>query len=113
MKNVTVAVIMAALSSSVAHGQSASRLYAGAALSAQYVNADDVNSGGISLRGAVVGFGLTPAFSLEIEANAGRGELSRVYSGWFISFAGPDASREEIERLVPTMHGFREPSGSK
>jgi hypothetical protein len=103
MKNVAIAVIMAALSSSAAHGQSVSRLYAGATLSAQFVSADDVNSGGISSAGAMVGFRLTPAFSIEIEANTGRGELSRVYSGWFISFAGPDASRDEIERLAPTM----------
>ena len=103
MKNVAIAVIMGALSSSAAHAQSASRLYAGATLSAQYVSADDVNSGGISFAGAAVGFRLTPAFSIEIEANTGRGELSRVYSGWFVSFAGPDASREEIERLAPTM----------
>ena len=103
MKNVAIAVMMAALSSGAAQGQSASRVYAGAALSAQYVNADDVNSWGISSVGAVAGFRVTPAFSLEIEANAGRGELSRVYSGRFISFAGPGASREEIERLAPTM----------
>jgi hypothetical protein len=103
MKTVAIAVLMGALSSSAAHGQSAGRLYAGATLSAQYVSADDVDSGGISSAGAAVGFRLTPAFSIEVEANAGGGELTRVYSGWFVSFAGPGASREEIERLAPTM----------
>ena len=103
MRTMAIAGIIGALSSSPAYAQSTSRLYAGAALATQHVTADDVNSAWISSAGAVVGVRLTPMFSIEIEANRGFGELSRIYSETFVSFAGPGESREEIERLAVTM----------
>jgi hypothetical protein len=103
MRSLAIAGVIVTLSSSQAYGQSASRFYAGVAAATQRVSADDVNSAGTFSIGTVVGVRLTPTFSVEFEANRGLGELSRLYSGRFVSFAGPDASREDIERLAVTM----------
>jgi len=102
MKQLAIAGIVVLLGTGPAYGQPAGRFYAGTAVAAQQISADDVD-GGTSSVGAVFGFRLTPAFSVEFEANGGLGEASRVYSGTFISFAGPGASRDEIERLGVTM----------
>jgi hypothetical protein len=102
MKILAITGIVLALGSGAAYGQTAGRFYAGTAVAAQQISADDVD-GGTSSIGAVVGVRLTPAFSIEFEASAGLGEASRVHSGTFISFAGSGASRDEIERLGVTM----------
>jgi hypothetical protein len=103
MKNLAIAGIVGALSIGTAFAQTANRFYAGTAVAAQRITADDVDPGGTSSLGAVFGVRLTPVLSVEVEAGHGLGEASRVYSGTFISFAGPGASREEIERLAVTM----------
>jgi hypothetical protein len=102
MKILAITGILLAVGSGAAYAQPAGRFYAGTAVAAQQISADDVD-GGTSSVGAVFGFRLTPAFSIEFEANGGLGEASRVHSGTFISFAGPGASREEIERFGVTM----------
>src|SRR5688572_14774301 len=89
--------------STTAFAQPVHRLYIGGSVSIVHVNADEVDARGTSAVGTSIGLRLTPAFSVEVEASQGLGELSRVYSGKFVSFAGPGASREEIERLAVTM----------
>jgi hypothetical protein len=98
-----VFAVAAVLCSTAASGQPASRWYVGGSASALRVSAEEVNAGGTAAVGASIGLRLTPVFSVEFEANQGIGELSRVYSGKFVSFAGPTASREEIERLAVTL----------
>lgn len=96
-------VVATVLCSTTAFAQPPGRWYAGGSASTLRVSADEVEAGGTSSVGASVGFRLLPGFSLELEANQGFGELSRIYSGKFVSFAGPGATREEIERLAVTM----------
>jgi hypothetical protein len=102
MKTLAITGIVLALGSGAAYGQPARRFYVGTTIAAHQISADDVD-GWTSSIGAVFGLRLAPAFSLEFEASGGLGEASRVYSGTAISFAGPGASREEIERLGVTL----------
>jgi hypothetical protein len=45
---------------------------------------------------------VTGTFRVEAEVTAASDRLERSYDGWFLSYAGPDATGEEIERLAPT-----------
>jgi hypothetical protein len=103
MGKIAVTTIVAALFSTAAFAQTSKRWYAGGSVSEVRVDAEEVKGGGTASIGAVVGVQLTPTFSIEFEGGLGLGELGRVYSGKFVSFAGPGASREEIERLAVTM----------
>ena len=103
MRQLAMAVCFALLGSTAAYGQTASRFHVGATFGTQRISADEVDAGGTSSVGALFGFWLTPGFGIEVEATGGLGEASRVYSGPFVSFAGPEATREEIERLAVTM----------
>ena len=103
MKPLVVGGIVAILGAGVVDAQPASRFYVGATATAQQVSADDVDSGSFMALGGVVGVRLTRAFSLEFETTRGFGEISRSDTGSFLSFAGPGATREEIQRLAPAM----------
>lgn len=95
--------VAAMLCSTTVSAQTTGRWYASGSASTVRVSAQEVNAGGSSTVGVGVGLRLTPALSVEFEVDQGLGRLSRTYSGKFISFAGPDATREEIERLAVTM----------
>lgn len=77
--------------------QGTSRWYAGGAFAASRIAADEVR-GTSPTAGGVFGFRITPAFSVEADITRGLGKVTRTYEGTSISFAGPGASREEIER---------------
>jgi outer membrane protein with beta-barrel domain len=85
--------------SSSVSAQVASRVYAGAAFGAHTVSADDVETGSLPAAGGTIGIRLTPAWSVQLDASPGFGELSRTHEGIGVSFAGPGSTREEIERL--------------
>jgi hypothetical protein len=103
MKKVAFGVVIAVLGCTSVYAQPPTRWYAAATASADRVSADAVKGGGVSAVGALFGVRLTPAFSIEVEANQGLGELSRAYVGKAVSFAPVGASQEEIERLAITM----------
>ena len=79
--------------------QQAGRFYAGVNLGAHHESADSV-TGTTSAVGVTVGFRLRRAIGVEIDLNRPQSELSREHTGTSVSFAGPGASREEIERLA-------------
>jgi hypothetical protein len=79
--------------------QQVGRFYAGVNLGAHHESADRV-TGTTSAVGLTAGIRLKRAIGLEIDLNRPHSELSREYTGTSVSFAGPGASREEIERLA-------------
>lgn len=82
-----------------AEAQQVGRPYAGVTLGAHHESADSV-TGTTSAAGLTAGIRLTPALGVEIDFARPSAEISRAYTGTSISFAGPGASREEIERLA-------------
>ena len=92
-----VAVLTAGVVS--AEAQQVGRPYAGVNLGAHHESADSV-TGTTSAVGLTAGIRLTPAIGVEIDFSRPRAEVSREYTGTSISFAGPGASREAIERLA-------------
>jgi hypothetical protein len=103
MRAVIGAAVLGTMCSTTAYAQSPGLWYAGTAAGVVRVAAEEVNPGGTSSIGAVFGVRLTPAFSIEVEAARGLGDLDRDFAGRFISFAGPSASFEERERLSVTV----------
>ena len=100
----TVGIIaLVSLSAAPAAAQSvSSRWYIGAATGATNVITDSVNGGGISSLAGVAGVRITQTFAIEVELGRGFGDLSRERVGWRISYAGPNATREEIEQMAVT-----------
>jgi hypothetical protein len=59
--------------------------------------------GGTTTAGVVANFRISKTYGVEAELTTASNRIERSYEGWFISYAkGPNASREEIERLAPT-----------
>ena len=77
-----------------------SRWYVGMAAGGTNVITDAVNGGGVQSVGVLAGVNLTPSLAIEGELGRGFGDLSRELVGWRISYAGPGATREEIERMA-------------
>ncbi len=62
------------------------------------------NAGGqATVAGIAVSCALTKALALEGELTGAWNAIEHSYEGWFISYAGADATLEEIERLAPTV----------
>lgn len=86
--------------------QTAEHGYAGLTLGSYSVVADTVKAT-TSAVGALVGFALLPWLDVEAELIRPTQTLTRKYEGVSVSFAGPDASRAEVERLsVVTRYSY-------
>jgi hypothetical protein len=99
LKTTLLAAAMLAAGAVSTEAQQAGRFYAGVNLGAHHESADRV-TGTTSVVGVTVGFRLRRAIGVEIDLNRPQSEFSREYTGTSVSFAGPGASREEIERLA-------------
>jgi len=99
LKTTLLAAAMLAAGAVSTEAQQAGRFYAGVNLGAHHESADRV-TGTTSVVGVTLGFRLRRAIGVEIDLNRPQSELSREYTGTSVSFAGPGASREEIERLA-------------
>lgn len=97
MRTALATVLVLAAVVSPAAAQVDSRWYAGGAAGTSRIEADDVK-GSSPTAGAVIGLRLTPGFSVEADVSRGFRRVSRTYEGTSISFAGPAATRAEIER---------------
>jgi hypothetical protein len=61
-------------------------------------------SGGTAVAGVVTTFRISKTYGVEAELTQAWNRIERSYEGWFISYAeGPNATREEIERLAPIL----------
>lgn len=99
MRMLPAAILVVVLCSPDASAQVSDRLYTGLSLGSNFVTADPIDASRVGAVGAVVGIRLRPSISVQFEVEQGFGKLSRVYEGIGTSFAGPNATREEIERL--------------
>jgi hypothetical protein len=99
MSSTRVAAILIVVFTTPAAAQNPERLYAGVTVGSNYTSADDVDAAAVGAFGGTIGFKLSPAVSVQFDLTRGFGELTRQYEGIGVSFAAPDASREEIERL--------------
>ena len=82
--------------------QPASRFELGPVLRFDKVFIQGDASGGTVVAGVVTSFRISKSYGLEAELTQASNRIERSYQGWFISYAqGPNATREEIERLAP------------
>lgn len=103
MRNMTLALLLTAASAGSATAQTPpSRWYIGAAGGAANVITDEVTGGTVIPLSGLAGFRLTDRVAVEIDLGAAIGERSRERVGWRVSFAGPNATRDEIEQLAVT-----------
>ena len=99
LKTTMLAAAVLAVGVGSAEAQQVGRPYAGVNLGTHHESADSV-TGTTSAVGLTAGIRLTPAVGVEVDFNRPVDEISRAYTGTSVSFAGPGASREEIERLA-------------
>ena len=76
-----------------------SRFYLGASTAADAGSRGQIPGGAVPSAGGLVGFRSTDAWSVELEIDRGFRTTSRSAEAVWVSFAPPNSSREEIERL--------------
>lgn len=86
----------------VAAAQELPRIEVGPVVRVDRVQVENELSGVMPVTGVALSVRMLPALSIEGEITHATGTLRRHYSGWFVSFAQPGSSPEEIERLSPT-----------
>jgi hypothetical protein len=94
-----VLVLSSLLFASPVLAQTGSRFYLGALAGPFYTDADRV-TGSLIAVGVTGGVRLSSWLGVEVDVLRPSGLLTREYTGTSISFAGPGASRDEIERLA-------------
>lgn len=97
MRRTLAAALVLLFGAGTAMAQDDARWYAGGAIGAAQITADEV-TGTAPTAGLVIGFRLTRAFSLETDVSRGLRNFTRTYEGGSESFAPPGSSFEEIER---------------
>lgn len=97
-----VLLLIASCGGSAAAQTPQKRWYIGAASGATNVITDEVNGGAVTPLSGLVGVKLTGTFALEIDLGTALGEVSRERVGWRVSYAGPNATRAEIEDMAVT-----------
>jgi hypothetical protein len=96
----TSLVLLGAVSS--AEAQSPSRFTLGPMARLDRVSLDGHTTGTTPVTGVVASVRVSQAIAVEGELTGAARDIARSYEGWFISYAqGPNASREDIERLAP------------
>lgn len=101
-KCIGVAMLMT-LSAGEVLAQQAPRFEAGAIVRVDRVQVEGGLTGSMPTAGVGISLRLLKSLSVEAEMTRAEGPLERNYSGWFQSWAPPGSSREEIERLAPTV----------
>jgi len=97
-----VLLLIAACGGSAAAQTPQSRWYIGAASGATNVITDQVTGGAVTPLSGLAGIRITNTFGLEIDLGTAIGEQSRERVGWRVSYAGPNATRDEIEQMAVT-----------
>jgi hypothetical protein len=91
------------LGAASATAQSPSRFTVASVFRLDRVWVDGHTKGTTPVAGIAASVRITRAIAVEGELTGATRDISRSYEGWFISYApGPNATREEIERLAPT-----------
>jgi hypothetical protein len=91
------------LGAATAAAQSPSRFTLGPLVRLDRVSIDGDTTGTTPVAGVAASVRVSKAIAVEGELTGAARDIVRSYEGWFISYAeGPNASREEIERLAPT-----------
>jgi hypothetical protein len=86
-----------------AAAQSPSRFALGPVARLDRVWLDGHTTGSTPVAGVAASVRVAKAIAVEGELTGAATDITRSYEGWFISYAaGPNASREEVERLAPT-----------
>jgi hypothetical protein len=97
---VLIALSVLALDPVSAQGQTAwPRFYIGASTGVDGGSRGNISGGAVPSAGALVGIRLTAAWSLDVEIEHGFRTTSRTDEAVWLSFAPPNSSRQEIERL--------------
>jgi hypothetical protein len=102
MRKTAIVLVLIGVCATPAAAQPASRWYLGATAGATNVITDKVVGGGVNSAGVLAGLRITSGLAIEVEASRGLGNRSHEMVGWRISYAGPNSSREEIERMAVT-----------
>lgn len=103
MRVVIMSAVLLAVFASSAPGQTRRRVEIGTVVRSDWLFVEAGGTGQSSVAGIVAGLAVSPRFGLEGELTAAAGGVTRSYEGWFISYAPPNATREEIERLAPIL----------
>lgn len=101
MRAVFMSAVLLAVFASSAPGQIRNRVEIGTVVRSDWLFVEAGGTGQSSVAGIVAGVALSARLGLEGELTAAAGGVTRSYEGWFISYAPPNATREEIERLAP------------
>jgi hypothetical protein len=90
------------MGAATAAAQSPARFTLGPVARIDRVWLDGHTVGETPVAGLAASVRVSTAIALEGELTGAAWDIARSYEGWFISYAqGPNASREEIERLAP------------
>lgn len=85
-----------------AFGQPTSRVSVGPVIRLDTISVEGGGGGGTGAGGVLVNWNASRWFGFEAELTRAWDRVERSYDGWFISYAGPNATEAEIVRLAPT-----------
>jgi hypothetical protein len=102
MRTLWMSMLLAAGVSAVASAQQVSRFDVGPVARVDRVFIEGGAGGPTTVAGLTASVRIWKALGVEGEWTWASHRIERSYEGWFVSFAGPNATREEIERLAPT-----------
>jgi hypothetical protein len=97
---VTMAIVLSA--GPDASGQAAPRFGVGPVVRADKVMVESGLDAVVPVFGLTASARLSKTWGVEGEITGASGDFSRSYEGWFVSYAPPNSTRAEIERLAPT-----------
>lgn len=87
-----------------ARAQPAPRFEIGPVVRLDSVSVEGGAHGRTPVAGIAAGVRLSNTYGVEAELTQAWNPIERRYEGWFISYAeGPNATREEVERLAPIL----------
>src|SRR6188508_84020 len=98
MRHVPVLVAVWLASASSASAQVSDRLQLAAVARVDRVSFEGRQNARLPVTGAVVSYRVWRALRIEGEITTATGESRRSYDGDFISYAGPNATREEFQQ---------------
>lgn len=102
MRRGLLAAVLVLGSAHAAMAQPAQRFNVGPVVRTDRVTIEGAATGTTPVAGVVGTLWLSKNFGVEGEVTNAWNRIERSYEGWFISYAEPGASREEVERLAPT-----------
>ncbi len=102
MRTIPAIPLCVLFSTGAAFAQPAPRFEIGPVVRVDQVFVEAGGSGSTLVGGITARVNLSKTFGVEAELTRASNPIARSYEGWFISFAGPGSTREQIERLAPT-----------